>query len=69
MSAPSTTTQTATLPLFSSASAQAQQATADGGQSEWQMDSGGDPMDFDLLAEYLLDDGTGNTAGMSFDFK
>jgi PAS domain S-box-containing protein len=65
----STMSQTVTRPVFGSASAQPQ-TPADTGQSEWQMDSGGDPMDFDLLAEYLLDDNsTGNTNGLSFDFN
>jgi hypothetical protein len=62
--------QTVTLPVFGSASAAAH---ADGAQSanqaEWQIESGsGDGMDFDLLAEYLLDDNpTSHTA--AFDFK
>jgi hypothetical protein len=71
-----------TLPVFGSASNNNQQAAAAGGQQssgnnsnnsnnnnnngEW--DSGNaDPMDFDLLAEYLLDDAGGNP--VSFDFK
>ncbi len=63
---------TVTLPVFASASAAAH---ADGAQSanqaEWQMESGsGDGMDFDLLAEYLLDDNPAVPApGISFDFK
>lgn len=31
--------------------------------------SDGDALDFDLLAEYLLDDGNLNPAGVTFDFK
>lgn len=33
------------------------------------MDSSGDPMDFDLLAEYLLEDNPSSSAGLSFDFN
>lgn len=33
------------------------------------MDSSGDPMDFDLLAEYLLEDNPSSSVGLSFDFK
>lgn len=62
-----------TIPVFGSASARAAAAaSADGGQngsSEWNMDQSGDPMDFDFLAEYLLDENPGNAAGMAFDFK
>jgi hypothetical protein len=54
-----------TLPVFGSASNQAA-AGQSGNSGEW--DSGNaDPMDFDLLAEYLLDDAGGNP--VSFDFK
>ena len=51
-----------TLPVFGSANNQAA-AGQSGNSGEW--DSGNaDPMDFDLLAEYLLDDNP-----VSFDFK
>ena len=55
MLAPLTMPQTVTLPVFGSANAQ---SSGDGAQGnpEWQMDSNGDPMDFDLLAEYLLEE-------------
>jgi hypothetical protein len=52
--------QSAPHPVFASANQN------NDGDQEWQMDgSGGDPMDFDLLAEYLLDDNVGSTAGLS----
>ena len=64
------------LPVFGAASAQETAAAPSGGeqpssdlaaQGDWQMDTGGDGMDFDLLAEYLLDD---NPAGsVAFDFS
>ena len=53
-----------TLPVFGSSG----QPNAQG--ENLQMDSAsGDPMDFDLLAEYLLDDTAGNSGGITFDFK
>jgi hypothetical protein len=52
-----------TLPIFGSSG----QSQGDAGG--WQMDASGDPMDFDLLAEYLLDDSNENPSGVSFDFK
>jgi hypothetical protein len=57
--------QTVPLPVFTSAS------QANDGDQDWHLDtSGADPMDFDLLAEYLLDDNAGTTTGISFpDFK
>eukprot|EP00980_Cylindrotheca_fusiformis_P000377 scaffold91_cov127-Cylindrotheca_fusiformis.AAC.37 len=62
-----------TIPIFGSSSARAAAAaSSDGGQgatSEWNMDQSGDPMDFDFLAEYLLDENPGNAAGMAFDFN
>jgi hypothetical protein len=64
--------QAVTLPVFGSASNQAS-SSAEGAQNgtnnEWQMDSSNDPMDFDLLAEYLLEDNTTSTTGLAFDFK
>lgn len=73
MFAPLTMPQTVTLPVFGSAKNQAS-SSAEGAQSgangEWQIDSNNDPMDFDLLAEYLLEDNpTSSTAGLNFDFK
>jgi hypothetical protein len=61
-------TQAISLPVFGSSSAQgtAEQSVE---QGEWHMDTGGDGMDFDLLAEYLLDDNPTSAAGMNFDFK
>jgi hypothetical protein len=62
-----------TIPIFGSSSASARApAASDGGQpgsAEWNMDQSGDPMDFDFLAEYLLDDNPVTAAGMPFDFK
>lgn len=63
-----------TLPVFGSAGNQAPTA-GDGTQaassnSEWPVDPNGDPSDFDLLAEYLLEDNhVLNTSGLNFDFK
>jgi hypothetical protein len=59
-----------TLPVFGSSSAHA--AASDGGAqagSDWNIDGPGDPMDFDFLAEYLLDDNPGTSSGIGFDFK
>lgn len=55
--------QTAPFPVFASAN----QATES--EHDWHIDTAGDPMDFDLLAEYLLDDNTANPAGIGFDFQ
>jgi hypothetical protein len=52
-----------TLPVFGSASNQAA-ASQSGNNGEWDDSGNADPMDFDLLAEYLLDDNP-----VSFDFK
>lgn len=63
-----------TLPRFASATSAAPQSAA----PQWSSNnadaqSGGDPLDFDLLAEYLLDDAAAmgtNAAGMpQFDFR
>ena len=55
-----------TLPVFGSTSAAAQPpAQGDGLQVDV---NEGDQMDFDLLAEYLLDDAPGNAGGITFDF-
>mmetsp|Transcript_44648 Transcript_44648/g.129071 ORF Transcript_44648/g.129071 Transcript_44648/m.129071 type:complete len:470 (+) Transcript_44648:144-1553(+) len=65
--------ETVTLPVFGSASNQQATASADEAQKnanqDWQMDSGGDPMDFDLLAEYLLEENPTSAAGIDFDFN
>ena len=51
-----------TQPVFGSTGQQSNQ------EAGLQMDAqSGDPMDFDLLAEYLLDDTNGNS--VTFDFK
>jgi hypothetical protein len=62
--------QPVTIPIFGSSSAQADHQHHDG-QSLWQMEQGENDMDFDLLAEYLLEDNPGgeSTSGMTFDFK
>ena len=68
-------TQAVSLPVFGAASGQGAAATEhaappeQAAQGDWQMDTGGDGMDFDLLAEYLLDDNPTSAAGMAFDFK
>lgn len=65
--------QTVTLPVFGSAGAshppQSSSGAPNSGSSEWHMDSGSDPMDFDLLAEYLLEDNATTNTGLGFDFK
>jgi hypothetical protein len=69
---PLTMPQAVTLPVFGSASNQASssaEGTQTGANSEWQMDSSNDPMDFDLLAEYLLEDNPTSATGLNFDFK
>lgn len=60
--------QPVTIPIFGSASNQqpTQQQQAGG---DWYMEDGGDQdMDFDLLAEYLLEENPG-TSQTGFDFK
>ena len=56
-----------TLPVFGSTSNQAAAGQSgnngEGNNGEWESGNA-DPMDFDLLAEYLLDDNP-----VSFDFK
>lgn len=63
--------QPVTIPIFGSSSAQLQQHHHQDGQSEWQIDQAEQDMDFDMLAEYLLDDNPGDQSalGMTFDFK
>ena len=57
--------QAVQLPVFAASSGQNAEG-AQGTSADWQMDSNGDPMDFDLLAEYLLDDNPGASTGISF---
>ena len=62
--------QTVTMPVFTSAG-QAQPAsegTQQVGGSDWQVGESGGDADFDLLAEYLLEENPTNTAGLNFDF-
>mmetsp|Transcript_27390 Transcript_27390/g.64176 ORF Transcript_27390/g.64176 Transcript_27390/m.64176 type:complete len:502 (+) Transcript_27390:406-1911(+) len=62
--------QPVTIPVFGSTSNQ-QPQTSGGGSGEWYMDDGEQDMDFDLLAEYLLEENPGSTqtgGGMNFDF-
>jgi hypothetical protein len=53
---------TVTHPVFGSA------GQASGQGSDLHMD-GSSAEDFDLLAEYLLDEAPGHSGGMTFDFK
>jgi hypothetical protein len=60
--------QPVTIPVFASSGAQPAQPQ----QSGWQMDQVEQDMDFDLLAEYLMDDNDNlgqSSSGMTFDFK
>ena len=64
--------QPVTIPIFGSTSTQQPQATHQqqaGGSGEWYMDDGEQDMDFDLLAEYLLEEnpGTSQSGGVNFD--
>ena len=63
--------QAFTFPVFGSSGRQSVVQGQLANQNETlQMDSGSaDPMDFDLLAEYLLDDASGTANGISFDFQ
>lgn len=58
-----------TVPIFGSAGAHATASDGNPSGSDWNMDSSDDPMDFDILAEYLLDDNPGNATGLAFDFN
>jgi hypothetical protein len=63
--------QTITMPVFGSAG-QAQptsEGTQNVGGCDWQMGESGGDADFDLLAEYLLEENPTSTAGLTFDFK
>jgi hypothetical protein len=64
--------QPVTIPIFGSTSTQQQQQTQQqqfGGSGEWYMDDGEQDMDFDLLAEYLLEENPGTSHTGGFDFK
>ncbi len=70
-----------TIPIFASSGGHHQQTSSRTQESSdvtgWTHnidhdgeDGGGDnDMDFDLLAEYLLEDNLGQASGMSFEFK
>ncbi len=63
--------QTITMPVFGSAG-QAQpssEGAQNGGGCDWQMGESGGDADFDLLAEYLLEENPTSTVGLNFDFK
>lgn len=55
------------MPMFASAGNQSSNAQP-GDPPAWLME-GSDPLDVDLLAEYLLEDGKPAPNGMTFDFK
>lgn len=55
------------MPMFASANNQST-STQPGDPPAWLME-GSDPLDVDLLAEYLLEDGKLAPNGMTFDFK
>lgn len=53
------------LPCFLPAS----KSSGDAAAPQYDMFAGDDPLDFDLLAEYLLDDGMNTSSGSNFDFR
>jgi len=62
------------LPRFASAStaastAKQKQSDASLPSQTWGESGGGDMLDFDMLAEYLLEDGSGATGLPAFDFR
>ena len=61
------TTQNVNAPLFASANNKSSGASP-GDPPAWLME-GSDPLDVDLLAEYLLDDAKPAPNGMTFDFR
>ena len=63
--------QTITLPIFGSAGNQSKSAQDQGTQNDngWQMGESSGDADFDLLAEYLLEDNPTTSAALNFDFK
>ena len=56
------------MPFFSSANNQSSSGDQPGDPPAWLME-GSDPLDVDLLAEYLLEDGKPAPNGMTFDFR
>ena len=67
MSAP-IMSQPVTIPIFGSTSTQHPQQQA-AGSSDWYMEDGEQDMDFDLLAEYLLEENPDSSHTGGFDFK
>mmetsp|Transcript_8271 Transcript_8271/g.17205 ORF Transcript_8271/g.17205 Transcript_8271/m.17205 type:complete len:501 (+) Transcript_8271:257-1759(+) len=64
--------QPVTIPIFGSSSTQQPQPTQEqqaGGSGEWYMDDTEQDMDFDLLAEYLLEDNPGTVQPEGFDLN
>jgi len=63
--------QPVTIPIFGSTSTQQQQPAQQQqpGGSEWYMDDGEQDMDFDLLAEYLLEENPTTSQTGGFDFN
>lgn len=55
-------------PMFASANNMAYTGNASGEPPAW-LTEGSDPLDVDLLAEYLLDDGKAAPNGMTLDFR
>ena len=55
-------------PHFAPANNRGSDGGANGEPPAWLME-GGDPLDVDLLSEYLLDDGKAASSGMAFDFR
>ena len=56
------------LPCFIPASQNASDSKAMGGDQDFNI-SLEDPLDFDLLAEYLLEDGCSSNSGFTMDFR
>lgn len=56
------------LPCFIPASQNASDSKAMGGDQDFNV-SLEDPLDFDLLAEYLLDDGGSSNSSFTMDFR
>jgi hypothetical protein len=59
--------QPVTIPIFASSAQHTQQQ--DGGSEWFTMDDGDQDMDFDLLAEYLLEENPTVNNRTEFDFK
>ncbi|CAB9521772.1 Blue-light-activated histidine kinase [Seminavis robusta] len=62
------TSQNVNPPMFASANNKSANGASPGDPPAWLME-GSDPLDVDLLAEYLLDDGKPAPNGMTFDFN